>query len=217
MNKYESVITEEQFLEAYHSTTTKASLFRHLGIPCYCTTSNRYYDIMIKRLNLKVKSTWDGGGFKAKNTDEEFIKAVKENVSIRSALGALGLKASGANYKGFRRRVEDLNLDTSHFTGQHGASPPIVTKWDLKDILVVDSPYKGGSFALKKRLMREGVFSSCKCAICGLRGWLGKKISLHLDHINGINNDHRLENLRLLCPNCHSQTSTYAGKNKNTY
>jgi 5-methylcytosine-specific restriction endonuclease McrA len=52
-----------------------------------------------------------------------------------------------------------------------------------------------------------------KCQCCGISEWLDKPISLQLDHINGINNDHRIENLRFLCPNCHSQTDTYAGKN----
>lgn len=52
-----------------------------------------------------------------------------------------------------------------------------------------------------------------KCVICGLDSWQGKKISLHVDHINGISYDHRLENLRLLCPNCHSQTNTYCSMN----
>jgi predicted RNA-binding Zn-ribbon protein involved in translation (DUF1610 family) len=53
-----------------------------------------------------------------------------------------------------------------------------------------------------------------KCNECGISGWNNKKLALHLDHINGKNGDHRLENLRFLCPNCHSQTDTYTGKNK---
>ena len=52
-----------------------------------------------------------------------------------------------------------------------------------------------------------------KCQKCGISEWLGNPLTLQLDHINGVNNDHRLTNLRFLCPNCHSQTDTYAGKN----
>ena len=66
---------------------------------------------------------------------------------------------------------------------------------------------------LKERLVKEK-YLEYKCAECGITEWNGKPLSLHLDHINGINNDHRIENLRFLCPNCHSQTNTYAGKNK---
>lgn len=165
---------------------------------------------------MKNEKVW-GNTFRYASTDEEFIKAVKENFSIRSTLLALGLKGGGANYKGFHRRVEELNLDTSHFTGQghlKGKTHNWAPKYELEEILVENSPYRGGTSLLKKRLLKEGYFTSYSCDNCGISEWMGEKISLHLDHINGINNDHRIENLRLLCPNCHSQTSTYAGKNK---
>lgn len=61
--------------------------------------------------------------------------------------------------------------------------------------------------ALTKRRLREGL--QYTCATCGISEWRGRRLTLHLDHINGINNDNRRENLRLLCPNCHSQTDTY--------
>ena len=71
-----------------------------------------------------------------------------------------------------------------------------------------------GTSKVKNRLIKEGIMK-CECVWCGIMDtWNGKPIVLHLDHINGVNNDHRLENLRLLCPNCHSQTDTYAGKGK---
>jgi len=66
---------------------------------------------------------------------------------------------------------------------------------------------------VKKRIMRDKLLDY-KCSCCGLGdSWNGKMLSLQLDHINGINNDHRLENLRFLCPNCHTQQDTYAAKN----
>ena len=67
--------------------------------------------------------------------------------------------------------------------------------------------------SLKKRILRAGLLKN-ECYICGLKEWLNKPIVLQLDHINGNNKDNRIENLRLLCPNCHSQTSTWCGKNK---
>ena len=61
-------------------------------------------------------------------------------------------------------------------------------------------------------------FIPYECAFCGNKGeWLGKPVALELDHINGISNDHRLENLRFLCPNCHAITDTYCGKNKSEF
>lgn len=65
---------------------------------------------------------------------------------------------------------------------------------------------------VKTRLIRAGLLMN-SCQSCGLADWLGKPLNMHLDHINGVKNDNRLENLRMLCPNCHSQTPTYGGRN----
>lgn len=82
----------------------------------------------------------------------------------------------------------------------------------LSEILVEGSGYPTGK--LKKRLLREGVLSE-ECSECGSGPvWNGKPLTLQLDHTNGVSDDHRLENLRILCPNCHTQTLTYAGRNK---
>jgi len=84
----------------------------------------------------------------------------------------------------------------------------------LSEILVENSGYTNIA-RLKIRLLREGLLEAkCYGEGCGLTEWRGQPISLQLDHINGDNLDHRIENLRLLCPNCHSQTETFAGKNK---
>ncbi len=92
-----------------------------------------------------------------------------------------------------------------------GKTVPNPTRIPLGQILVEDSPY--GISHLKRRLISEGHLDDL-CSKCGITEWNGKALVLHLDHINGKNRDHRLVNLRLLCPNCHSQTSTYCGRNK---
>ncbi len=88
------------------------------------------------------------------------------------------------------------------------------------DLLCANSSTGGG--VIKRRIMQEGLLPYC-CSNprCSLHGnfnltWAGAPIILHLDHINGVSNDHRLENLRWLCPNCHSQTDTYCGRNRLT-
>ena len=82
----------------------------------------------------------------------------------------------------------------------------------MEEILVENSSYTNRT-RLKERLIKEKLLEY-KCSICQNNGiWLNKELTLQLDHINGINNDNRIENLRFLCPNCHSQTDTYSGKN----
>lgn len=66
--------------------------------------------------------------------------------------------------------------------------------------------------SIKRKLLRAGLLQNI-CEVCGISEWLGKSLSCHIDHINGVRDDHRLENLRTLCPNCHSQTATYGGRN----
>jgi 5-methylcytosine-specific restriction endonuclease McrA len=147
-------------------------------------------------------------------TDDQLVEAVKNSVSYAQVIKALGLSGkSMSSYDTVKRHIARLGIDFSHFTGQAwvGTRDLVPGKIDLEKILVVNSTYQSTS-SLKKRLVDDGLLEY-RCSICGIDKWLDLPISLHLDHINGINNDNRLENLRLLCPNCHSQTETYAGRN----
>jgi hypothetical protein len=143
------------------------------------------------------------------------IGAVASTASIRQVLIALGLNPTGANYRAVHEAVARLQLDTSHWTGQahlRGKSHNYSTRIPLAEICVPNSTY-GSTSSLKRRLLKEGLIDE-KCALCALTHWHGEKLSLVLDHINGDNRDHRLENLRLLCPNCNSLQPTFAGRNK---
>lgn len=156
-------------------------------------------------------------GLLCKVTDEEFIKIVKENDSISKCLKAQGLKAWGANYRGFYNRVKRLSLDTSHFSGQ-GHLKGKTHNW-AKEISPEEAFVKNGTLStanLKAKILKYNL-KKYVCEECKITEWKGKKLSLHLDHINGVNDDNRLENLRFLCPNCHSLTDTYCGKSKGRY
>lgn len=84
-------------------------------------------------------------------------------------------------------------------------------KFPLSEILEGKHPqYQTNK--LRKRLIKEKILEN-KCNLCGLSDWLDNPIILHLDHIDGNNHNHLINNLRLLCPNCHSQTDTWCGKN----
>ena len=152
-------------------------------------------------------------------TDQDIIDAVRASFSVAQVLRILHLSPTGANYLGMHAHFCRLNLDTSHFTGQghlKGKCHNWTPSRPLEEILVRNSTYKTTS-DLKRRLLKEGLLTN-RCYECGsLPEWRGKPLVLILDHINGERADHRIENLRLLCPNCNSQQSTFAGKNKGRY
>jgi len=149
----------------------------------------------------------------SKYTEDQFIQAVKTSTSVRQVLSKIGVKEAGGNYKVAKEKIKRLNLDISHFTGMSwlkGQTHKHTTK-PIEYYLTEDSYHQ--SYKLKLRLIAEGI-KLHKCEKCGIIEWRGKPTPIELDHINGNNRDNRLENLRLLCPNCHAQTSTYRGRNK---
>jgi Zn finger protein HypA/HybF involved in hydrogenase expression len=147
--------------------------------------------------------------------ERELKKTIKESFSIAEVLKKMDMSISTGNYRSFHRNIKKFNIDTGHFLGQahlKGKANNIKTTQSLDKILVKNSSYCNIAH-LKKRLIRDKLLEY-KCYDCGINSWRGKGLSLQLDHINGIHDDHRIKNLRLLCPNCHSQTSTFSGKNK---
>lgn len=152
-------------------------------------------------------------------TDQDVIRAVQSSFSIAQVLKFLGLSPTGCNYQVMHANFRRLRLDTSHFTGQghlRGRSHSWTPKKPLTEVLISNSPYKS-TFHLKNRLLKEGVLIN-RCYECGSPpSWCGKPLALILDHQNGDRSENRLENLRLLCPNCNSQQATFAGKNKGRY
>ncbi|MGI0058755.1 MAG: HNH endonuclease [Nitrosotalea sp.] len=149
-----------------------------------------------------------------KYTDKQFIEAVKNNYSVRNVLKTLGLAPAGGSYKTFYANVKRLDIDTSHFTGQgflKGKTHNWAVKIPLEEVLVNGRSCTTSS--LKERLVKEGLLIN-QCCFCGISDWLDQPLSLHLDHIDGSNTNNLITNLRLLCPNCHSQTPTYCGRNR---
>ena len=146
-----------------------------------------------------------------KFNNEEFSLIVSSNQSISEIAKKLGYKSKGGAVTGvIKKRIQDLNLDVNHFNKYSKSSNQNRYK-TLNEILIENSTYTNNT-SLKKRLLDEKL-KEYKCEICNISTWLNKPLSLQLDHINGINNDNRLENLRFICPNCHSQTDTFSGKN----
>lgn len=149
-----------------------------------------------------------------KYSDTDIIAAVAKSTSLAQTINRLGMRAAGSNYANIKAHISRLALDTAHFTGQghlKGVSHNWGIKLQLAEILVENSTYQSTN-ALKYRLVKEGFFV-WKCYRCEGTEWQGVTIPLQLEHINGTHNDNRIENLTLLCPNCHALTPTYCGKN----
>jgi len=151
-------------------------------------------------------------------TLQELSDAVNSSTTIKEALIKLGVRAAGGNYRVFNAKCKKWNVDTSHFlnfsqVAKKNWKENKFERLTLDKILIENSDYN--RTCLKERLYKEGL----KKPICEMEGcgqgdvWLGKKISLILDHINGVWNDNRLENLRIVCPMCNATLPTHAGKN----
>ena len=143
-------------------------------------------------------------------------EAIRSSRSIRQALIKLGLRPYGGNYAQLRKLADRYLIDISHFTGK-GWNRGIMDlsqyrRIPLESILQRNSHYQ--SHKLRLRLIKEG-YKKAQCEICA---WAKARddgsIPLELDHINGDRTDNRIENLRILCPNCHSLQPTHRGKNK---
>jgi hypothetical protein len=158
---------------------------------------------------MPKKRTW---------TIEQLKEAVKTSTSFRQVLAKLRLKEAGGNYFQLLKYIKEFNLDISHFKGQgwnkglKGIGKPRVP---LEKILVKNSTFQ--SYKLKNRLIKEGL----KPPYCEICGWSQRtsdgRLPLELDHINGDVHNNCLENLRILCPNCHSLQPHYRGRNKGKY
>lgn len=149
-----------------------------------------------------------------KLSDEQFVELLKKSSTISEVLFKLGytVKGNSWGYSQVKRRMDDLNLDYSIFKGKSAViKTGRLNNVKKEDILKENCKHQ--RTVLRRYVIKNNLIPY-KCAICGCIEWQGKTLSLELDHINGINNDNRLENLRFLCPNCHSQTSTYGSRNQ---
>ena len=152
-----------------------------------------------------------------KFTKEEYENAAKVSLSYAGMCRYLGISSRGGNYATIKKKVKEYDIDISHFTGMGwnvGLKFRPQKEYKLEEILQKNFEYQ--PLKLKKRLIKEGI-KEHKCECCQQTEWNGKPIPLELHHINGDRTDNRLENLQVLCPNCHAQTESYRGKNQVRY
>lgn len=146
---------------------------------------------------------------------------VMSSNTIAEVLAKLGLPVEGRAHRYLTAQIARLQLDTRHLRGNgwsRGETRKTSTIVDAvtrkittpdHEVFIRNSRYFSSKGVIRRLLARGWIYA---CRECGITSWRDRPLSLHLDHINGVHNDHRLVNLRLLCPNCHSQTSTYCRK-----
>ena len=146
-----------------------------------------------------------------KYTSEELKEIVFKSKTLSEVLGYFGLINKGNNFKTLKTRLIEENVDYFHLGWKNAVNKGRCKKIPLEDILIEHSVFNRTH--LKKRLLKDGLLKN-QCSVCGLvELWNGLKIVMILDHINGDSVDNRIENLRMVCPNCDSQLDTFSGKN----
>ena len=177
----------------------------HLCLPSYTISKRKLlYNIQMPRKVSPIRNK------------DLLLEAIAATECMQDCLIYLGLRAAGGNYATLRTVCAEYDIPVPRASGElHTRNARKSKTIPLEDILVENSSYTN-RYRIKKRLYEEGILKE-QCCICGLGPfWNGKPITLQLDHINGIFNDHRISNLRILCPNCHTQTNTFGSKNLKT-
>jgi hypothetical protein len=147
--------------------------------------------------------------------EDQLRAAVAKASCVVDVLRLLGLVTAGGNHATIKHHITRLGLDTSHFSTERVRLRGFKRSRDEREIPLEKVFCENSAVSrntLRKRAL--GHLLPVLCAWCGNCGeHNGESLTLHLDHVNGVGNDNRIENLRWLCPNCHSQTDTYAGRN----
>jgi predicted RNA-binding Zn-ribbon protein involved in translation (DUF1610 family) len=150
-------------------------------------------------------------GWVPRYTEVQVRQAVENSPSYAEALRRLGLRAAGGNHRSLKKLIAFYNVSTDHFDPNWVLRGSRTRKTiPLHEILVENSHYHRGN--LKRRLYDAGL-KQHQCELCGQGEiWRGRAMALILDHVNGVPTDNRLENLRIVCPNCAATFDTHCGR-----
>lgn len=143
---------------------------------------------------------------------DDLQSLISNSQSYKEVLSCFGLQAKGNNINTLKKRINEDMIDDSNIRNMPRTfMANSISRTPKEKIFIRDSLVS--RIVAKRRIISDNIIDSSVCAECKMgKEWNGKPLVLILDHINGISNDHRIENLRFLCPNCNSQTATFAGR-----
>lgn len=204
-----SKYTDAQFIEAVKCSKSTHEVLKKLGLNPF-GAAYKIFKRKCMSLQLDLSHFQNDRVIRNSLSDESIINVCKSKLSRQSTLAELRLNPlNRTNLVWINKKILELRIDINHWTGQ-GHLKGKTHNWNyitpLKDVLVENKCYSNKD--LKKRLFKEQLLEN-KCYQCGITSWQDKPISLHLEHKNGNHLDNRIENLTILCPNCHSQTPTF--------
>jgi hypothetical protein len=205
---------DEQLRDAVAQSRNVSQTLRILGL----RPVGGNYDTIRRRLALlSIDTSHWGRANRWITTREAAAAAVEASDSIASAIRRLGWPDTTTTRRRFRALIALYGINAAHFLGQashRGKRYPERVR-PVQDYLLLHGP-RISSHDLRLKLLANAIFDP-QCATCGGTAWQGCPIPLELEHKNGNRNDNRLENLELLCPNCHALTPTYRGRNIGGY
>lgn len=199
----------KDLIQIIKECSNKRDVIRVFGFKGSDPRAFRYVASFIEEYNVDVSHHTDRGKpLRRKYSLRDVENAIKASTCMTEVLRMLGLSEIGGNAITIKRIIKQHNFNIDHFDN---SSRRKNHKRTIKSEVLVENS-KISRTALRSLLLRENLIPY-RCDACKIDEWKGKSLILDLDHINGIRTDNRITNLRFLCPNCHSQTPTFRGRN----
>jgi bacterioferritin-associated ferredoxin len=200
----------ERLIEAYAETGSIAGVGRVMGISVKAPCVRK---LIKQRLAAASPSLMKEHSARGSYSIEQIRAAVAKSICMSEVLREIGLSTHGSCANVIKRIMKEHNILSDHFDPALALRKGNARRWSPDEVFIEHSPIPRAT--LHTHVKRHNVIGTPVCSECGVATTYNRKpISLTVDHINGVSDDNRIENLRWLCPNCHSQTSTYCGKNK---